>query len=296
MKPRATGPFEFSPITRRPTLSWPNGARVAVWIVPNIEVFALCDRMPEGRGNIPDIYNYSKRDYGARVGVWRIMDVLSKHDIRATVALNSEVCNIYPEIVEEAARMGWEFMGHNETNTQYLYELEPALERALIDRTLQRIEQATGERPQGWLGSGLQETWHTLDFLADARIRYVADWVNDDQPYYMNIEGYPLVSIPYTVDLNDKPMYEKYHRTALEFEAMICRHFDTLYEEGKDSGRVMAIALHPYITGTAHRILALDNALKYISSHEHVWFTTGQKIVEEFVKQTHVSGSNAPEG
>jgi allantoinase len=283
MNPEKTGPFSFSPIHKRPKLVWPNGARVAVWVIPNIEVFALNDKMPEGKGNIPDVFNFAKRDYGARVGIWRIADVLKKYGIRATVALNSNVCDAYPEIIEEISHLGWEIMGHNETNTRYIYECNLDEEKELIHRSLQRIQKATGTKPKGWLGSGLQETWDTLELLSDEGISYVADWVNDDQPYYMNIKGKKLVSLPYSVDINDKPAYETFNRTADEFETMICRHFDTLYEEGKESGRVMAIALHPYISGTAYRIGALDRALKHICSHERVWLATGEEIIQAFI-------------
>ncbi len=126
MEPSKYGPFPYIPINRRPKINWPNGARVAVWVGPNIEAFALNEQMPAGRGKIPDVMNWSLRDYGARIGVYRIMDVLAKRDIRASVLLNSDVCDTYPEIIEDAAKLGWEFLGHNETNTQILCDIDPA--------------------------------------------------------------------------------------------------------------------------------------------------------------------------
>lgn len=281
--PQITGPFPYSPIIHRKKLTWPGQARVALWVIPNIEVFSLNERMPAGTGNIPDVYNWAARDYGARVGIWRMMEVLDDHGIRATVALNSEVCDAYPQIIAEGQRLDWEFMGHNQSNTRRLDKMDPKEEQTVIHDALSRIERAWGRRPKGWLGSGLQETWHTLDFLAAEGLEYVADWVNDDQPYWMTINGAPgLISLPYSVEINDKPAYESHHRTSDEFAAMICRQFDVLYREGAASGRVMAIALHPYLSGVPHRIGALSQALDYICKHPGVWLATGEEIVASF--------------
>lgn len=284
MEPKHYGPFRYTPINRRPKLTWPGGARLAIWVIPNIEVFALDERMPVGFGKIPDVYTWSIRDYGARVGVYRIMDVLEKYGIRATVALNSNVCDTYPEIMEDTIKLHWEFMGHNKTNTVRLNEIPLEQERQLIQETLRVIEHTTGKKPVGWLGSGLQETWNTLDYLVDEGVIYVGDWINDDQPYRMDIGGKQMVSIPYSGEINDLPAFEHRHYTSDEFELMMRRQFDTLYREGAVSGRVMGIALHPYVIGMPHRIWALDSALAYISKHEGVWFATGSEIIEQFLK------------
>ena len=208
MKPNAYGPFSYSPIIHRPRLSWPDDARVALWVIPNIEFFSLEER-PGGSGNgkIPDIPLWSARDYGNRVGVFRLMQVLDRHGIRATVALNSDVCGRHPAIIEEGEARHWEWMGHNRTNTRRLNEAPPGEEANIIRDSLATIASATGVRPAGWLGSGLQETWETLDLLAAEGVEYVCDWCNDDQPYIMNLEGgRTLVSLPYSHDINnDKP-------------------------------------------------------------------------------------------
>ena len=150
MKAGRTGPFTYSPIVGRPRLEWPNGKRLAFWVIPNIETFALDEKMPEGGANIPNVFSWAKREYGNRVGVFRIMQVLSRYDIRATVALNSEVCDAAPAIIEEAMKLRWEFMGHGESNTRRLSDTKSIdEERALIGRTLSRIEMATGARPKG---------------------------------------------------------------------------------------------------------------------------------------------------
>jgi peptidoglycan/xylan/chitin deacetylase (PgdA/CDA1 family) len=227
---------------------------------------------------------------GARVGVWRLMDALTEVGIRGTVALNSEVCDVYPQIIDACMKLRWELMGHNESNTRRLNEIPAEDERRVIGSVAVRIEKATGKRPAGWLGAGLQETWSTLDHLVAEGYRYVADWVNDDQPYVMSVDGKPLVSVPYSYEINDKPAFESQHRTPEEFEAMIRRQFDVLYREGASSGRVMAICLHPYIIGVPHRIDALRSALRYVTGHQDVWLTTGAEIADHYLAWSRTAG------
>ena len=287
MKPRPYGPFEYSPIVTRKKLEWPNGARVALWVIPNIEFFALSDRIPASTSNkMPDIPTWAVRDYGNRVGVWRFMDVFDKYGIRATVALNSDVCIHHPVIIAEGNKRRWEWMGHNKTNTRRLIDMTEDEEPKAIKETLDTIARVAGKRPKGWLGSGMQETWNTLDHLVDESVDYVCDWVNDDQPYQMTLEGgKKIFSIPYSQDINDIPAFERQHRTAEEFRDMICRQFDTLHAEGAQSGRAMSICLHPYLTGRAYRIHALDQALAYITGHKDVWLATGSEIIAAYKAQ-----------
>jgi allantoinase len=286
MKPRAYGPFPYSPIIRRPKLTWPNGARVALWVIPNIEFFSLEERPGGygGAGKIPDVVMWSERDYGNRIGVWRLMEVLDRYDIRGSVALNSLLCDHHPVIIEEGNKRRWEWMGHNESNTRRLNEAAPGEEAQIIKRTFATIERAAGARPKGWLSSGLQETWESLDLLAAEGCQYVCDWCNDDQPYLMQLDGgRRLVSVPYPQQTNDKPAYERMYVSPAEFRDMICRTFDVLYREGAVSGRVLPIALHPYISGVPHRIGALDAALEYICRHEGVWRATGAEIADFYL-------------
>ena len=285
MKPHAYGPFPYSLISRRPPLKWPGGARVALWVVPNIEIFSLLERPGGlGPGKIPDIPTWAVRDYGNRVGIVRIMQVLERFGVRATVALNSDICLHHPEIIDEGCKRKWEWMGHNQSNTRRLNEVTAEEEVQIIRDTLSTIERVSGTRPLGWLGSGLQETWNTLDHLAAAGCEYVADWgANDDQPYTMTLEnGNTLVSVPYSYDINDKQAFERRNASASDFKDMICRQFDVLYREGAESGRVMHIALHPYLTGLPYRIDALDQALAYICRHEGVWLATGSEIARHY--------------
>lgn len=283
MKPSRYGPFPYTPINRRPKLKWPNGARVAVWIVPNLEFFPLNEPVPGSRYRYtPEVSSWSQRDYGARIGIFRIMDVLSKRDIRATCTLNSEVCDAYPEIIEDAVALGWNFMGHNQSNSRPFHSTPPEDDQQMIKNVLSRIERSTGIKPRGWLGSGLQETWDTLDYLTEEGLDYVCDWTNDDQPYFMTIGDKKLVSLPYSTEINDLPQFRA-GRSNEEFEKMIRSQFDTLYEEGENSARVMAICLHPFVIGVSHRIGVLKSALDYIQSHDGVWFATAEEIVDAWL-------------
>jgi peptidoglycan/xylan/chitin deacetylase (PgdA/CDA1 family) len=290
MKPAAYGPFTFSLIDRRPKLVLPGDARVALWVITNIEFFALDRAMPgdsnerpKGNEGTPQVRHWAQRDYGNRVGIVRLMNLLKKYDIRSTVALNSDICDVHPQIVEACAALDWEFIGHNRTNLARLNEIPLDEERDTIRHVLDRIGQATGKRPVGWLGSGLQETWNTLDHLIAEGCTYVADWVNDDQPYTMTVDGKSIVSIPYSYELNDMAAIVRSKCTPGEFERMIKDQFDVLYEEGASSGRVMAIALHPFIMGQPHRIASLERALQYICGFPGVWKATGSEIASHYL-------------
>jgi len=285
MQPRRYGPFKYVPINRRPKVSWPDGARIALWIIPNVETFPLNEPVPGGLGTrVPDVQAWAQRDYGARVGVFRIMEVLARHGIRGSATMNAEVCDDYPQIIEDCIKHRWELLGHNQSNARLLTAVPPEKEREVVLATFERIEKATGARPKGWLSSGLQETWNTLDYLVEARATYVADWCNDDQPYLMDVGGKRLVSVPYSLEINDLPFF-RLGRTPEQWEAAVRRTFDTLYREAGEtgSGRVMAIPLHPFVIGVPYRIAALDSALAYICAHAGVWRTTGSEIAEHYV-------------
>jgi allantoinase len=267
--------FDYSPIIDRPPLRWPNGAHVAVWIVPNIE--HADPRLPDGA---IDVRTYAPQEYGNRVGVFRIMDVLDKHGVRGTVALNAAVCDLFPRIIEEVLKRNWEIMGHGYLSKPFT-SLTPEEERDAVSRTVSIIERVTGHKPRGWLGSALVETAQTLKLLETAGIEYVCDWVNDDQPYRMK-NG--LYSIPYTVELNDRGAFANAGHAPAVFYDMIHDAFDRLYAEGETQGRVLCLALHPYLIGTPSRIGVLDRALDYIQSHDRVWFATGSEIIDWYQK------------
>lgn len=280
------GRFAYSAIIDRPPLKWPNGAHLALWVIPNLEHFRFDQTYGGTASTAPDLIGYAPRDYGNRVGVWRIMEALDKHGIRATAALNGEVCEFEPRIIEEGNKRRWEWMGHCLTNSRRLSGTDEATERQIISDTVRVLRSGTGKAPRGWLGAGLAETTRTPDLLREHGIDYVGDWVNDDQPYRMTTAHGGLYSIPYSVEINDRPAYDDRKVTPPEFARMIRDQFDRLYGEGQMSGRVMAICLHPWISGVPHRIRFLEEALAYINGHEHIWWATGSEIMDAYVKAT----------
>jgi peptidoglycan/xylan/chitin deacetylase (PgdA/CDA1 family) len=270
-------------VDRKP-LKLPNNARVAVWVIPNIEHFLFnkpsTSLTPITVQLVPDVLNYGWRDYGVRVGIWRMMEIMEKHGVKATVALNADVCDHYPRIIEEGKKLNWEWMGHG-TNNSTLLNMQPEEEeRKIIHDLIAKITSATGRRPKGWLGPALTESFNTLDLLAAEGIEYVGDWCNDDQPYRMKVKKGLMYSIPYSLEINDIPAFIELKRTAEEFYRMIMDQFEVLYEEGAHSGKVMAICLHPFIIGHPFRAKWLDRALAEITSATDVWVTTGTEIIE----------------
>ncbi len=285
-RPPQHGRFAYSPITHRPPLRWPNGARVALWVIPNIEHF-LIDRVSTSISDVttrftPDILNYGWRDYGLRVGIWRMMEVMQKFGVRGTVALNSDVCDYYPQIIEAGNRLGWEWMGHGRNNSEPLGGLDEAEERALIQAVVSRIASGTGMAPRGWLGPALTETFNTPDLLAEAGIDYVCDWTNDEQPYRMQVKTGAMFSIPYSTEINDIPAILGGKQSGESFGRMIRDQFDVLYEDGAVSGRVMSICLHPFLIGHPHRSKYLAEALAHITSRQEVWLATGSEIIDAY--------------
>ena len=275
---------EYSPIFHRQPLKLPENARVAVWPIINVEEWDINATMartvlpaPQGVTTIPDIPNFSWFDYGLRVGFWRLKRVLDRYGIRATVSLNASVCLSYPLLVQESLKSGWEMLAHG--FIQRVINAEPD-ERAVIRKSISTIQEFTGVAPRGWMGPGLAETFNTPDILAEEGIEYLCDWCNDDQPYPMKVKRGRLVCLPYTVELNDIPIYLVQHHRSSELYERARDQFDTLYREGAESARIMAISTHPYITGVPHRIKYYDMIFEYIRRFEGVHFMTGSEILD----------------
>lgn len=279
---------DYLPMPGRPPLRLPGGARVVVFSMVAVEEWELAAPIPRpvltppagGPGPVPDIPNWSWHEYGMRVGFWRIKDVLDRHGVPATVALNASVCRSYPQIVQASLAAGWELMGHGLVQKP-LTRVED--ERSTIRETIRIIREASGKAPRGWVGPGLIETWETPDLLAEEGIEYCCDWVLDDQPQELRVRSGRLVVIPYTLDVNDSPLFMVQHQPPQEFLRRATEQFDTLYAEGQESARVMAIGLHPYLTGVPHRIRYLDLALQHIRRHSDVLFWTGAEILDWYL-------------
>lgn len=293
MQPSSYGPYPYRPITSRRQFSWPGGKRLALWVIPNVEYFHLDHPMPGvanervalAQAKIPNVRNWAIRDYGNRVGIWRFFEMLQRHGIRGTASLNSDICLYHPQIIETAMKHDWEFMGHCQTNAVRLNELPPEQEKDAIHQTLDTIARATGSKPKGWLGAGLSETWNTLDFLIEEGVEYIADWACDDLPFRMDVGGKTLMSVPYSLHVNDTSQFFNQKTTAEEFETLIKGQFDCLYRESEQAPRVMAIALHPFVSGVPHWIGPVDRALGYICRHEGVWLATGAEIAARFAAE-----------
>jgi len=286
---RRPGRFEESYIFDRKPFTWPGGKTLAVWIIPNVEVWQFDSPAgsaisPNTANRVPDVINYSWREYGMRVGLWRIADILDDAQVRATVTLNSSVCEVYPKAVEEMQRRGWEFMGHGITNSRNLSGLALDEERQVIQTTLRTIEQATGKRPRGWLGPGLAETFHTLDLLAEEGVNYVGDWNSDDQPFPMKVKSGKMFAVPYGMDINDMSLYNRQGYTGEQYLQALTDQFNTLYADSRTTARVMGIPLHPFLSGQPWRAPYLKRALAHFRQHDRVWFATGSEIVEAYEK------------
>jgi peptidoglycan/xylan/chitin deacetylase (PgdA/CDA1 family) len=276
--------FDYSAIVDRKPWKLPGGARIAVWTIVNVEEWDIEKPMarqyltaPQGVATVPDVPNWAWHEYGMRVGFWRLHEALVKRKIRATTSINANVCNAYPRVAEAMREAGWEFMGH--AVKQGAMHVQPD-QRAVIRDSIQIISKFTGKKPKGWLGPGLTETWETLDLLAEEGIEYVSDWVNDDQPYAIRTTHGPLVSVPYTLELNDIPMMVIQHHESSAWVQRCRDQFDRLYAEGAKQPRVMAIAVHPYIHGVPHRIKYFEAVYDYMRKKKGVWFTTGEEIYE----------------
>jgi len=284
---RRSDRYDDSFIFERKPFTWPGKATLAVWVIPNVEVWRYDSASgqaitPNERGIVPDVVNFAWREYGMRVGLWRLADVLDAAGIRATVALNSAVAEAHPKAVTEMQRRGWEFMGHGITNSENLAGLTPEKERALVQTVLRTIEQATGRRPRGWLGPGLVETHNTLDILAEEGVIYCGDWNNDDQPYPMKVRKGRMFSIPYCMEINDIPLFMRKGYTGEQYLQSVVDQFDALYADSATHPRVLGIPLHPMIIGQPLRSRYLARALAHIKKHERVWFATGSEIIDAY--------------
>jgi len=279
---------DYSPIIDRPIIKWPNNARVALWISPNVEHYEYMPdddtaRTPWPRTPFPDVQQYSYRDYGNRVGFWRMLETLDKYNIRSCVSLNMAVLEHFPEIRDAMVERDYDYMSHGIYNTRYLYTYTEEQEREFYRDTIDTLKLHTGKQLKGMLGPAISGTERTPDLMAEAGLLYHTDWMHDDQPVPIKVKSGKLVSVPYSIELNDSSLLRDNHYEG-DYFARICKaQFDQLYKEGAESGRVMCIALHPFLIGQPHRIKYLDEILSHIMSHDGVWQTTADDIVDYYI-------------
>ncbi len=270
---------------------------MAVWTIVNVESWSPLGPMPRtvlpppmGRPLLPDVPNWAWHEYGMRVGFSRFLDVLNSRQLKATLAVNGTACSQYEEACLAAHRCGWEFMGHGFVQ-QPMHVVGD--QRAAISNTMEAIAKITGAPPRGWESPGLTETDDTLDLLSEAGIEYVADWVLDDQPVALKTRSGSVVSVPYTVEINDVVISAIQQHPSDEIFRRGRDHFDRLYLDGAKAPRIMAISIHPYLTGVPHRIKYLEMLYDHILSHQNVVFWTGSEILDWYLAQTHAESSSA---
>jgi peptidoglycan/xylan/chitin deacetylase (PgdA/CDA1 family) len=280
-------PFTYRPAPKAPTIAWPGGEPVAVWVAVNVEHYPI-DRpglsiVPVTAGFVPDPMNYGWRDYGARVGIFALIELLEELAMPVTAPLHSEVCERYPEIVAEGVRRGWSWMAHGKDNAALHVDLDRETERAMLVQCVQAIERATRRQPRGWLGPALTETFQTPALLAEFGIAYACDWCNDDRPYLLSSTPRPVVSVPYSIELNDVTLLLSKGWTARQYADALIDQFEQLRHAGQRSGVVMAIPLHPFLAGVPFRLAQLRRALEHIVSSGAAWLTTADEIADHYL-------------
>ena len=285
---------EYSAIVDRPPMQLPGEARIIVWTIVNLEVWDISRPMarqvipaPTGQVLLPDVPNWSWHEYGMRVGVWRFFDLYARLGIRPTLSINARVVEDYTRVAEEAREAGWEFMGHA-WEQMPIHKVED--QKGMIHRCMDRLESFTGTRPVGWLGPGLTQTWQTPELLAGAGVKYIGDWVYDDEPTVIATDEGPLVTLPYSVELNDIPTMIVQHHESPYWAKKCCDQFDRLWQEGAERPRIMAIAIHPYISGQPHRIRYLEEIYDHIGKHEGVLHWNGAEIYAHYNARHGVHG------
>ncbi len=285
MRPKANGRYDYSALPRRPVYNWPNGKRLAVYIGLNLETFAFGEglgaKIAPSAGE-PDVLNFAWRDYGNRVGAWRLAELFQAEDLPASVLVNSALYDEAPELIAAFSERGDEIVGHGRTNSERQGLLTEAEERALIAEATERIAGVEGRAPAGWLGPWISESAVTPDLLAEAGYRYVLDWTMDDQPVFLRTRGGGrILSVPYSQELNDIPAIVARQTSGADFADMIVDAFDEMLEQSQDAPLVMSVALHAYIVGQPHRLRPLRRALRHIARRsDKIWITTAGAIAD----------------
>lgn len=285
--------YAFSPIGERTSLSWPNGAPVAVWVVLYLDFWELSSpkeshRAPDTQGMwghiFPDLRTYSYRLYGERIGVFRILDVLARHGIRATVAAGAQICRRYPELVAACAAQGHEIAAHGTYATRMITSrMNEDEERRFIAESVAAVTKACGVKPRGWFGQDQGESTRTPQLVAESGLHYLADWPNDDQPYHMTLDR-PLVSMPLQTELDDMQLLWMRQRPTWSYPGAVEAAATRLAEEGAVTGRgrTLGLGLRSWLFGRPHRIRYLDQTLEMLMRRDDIWQATAGDIAAAF--------------
>ena len=278
--------YDYWPYRDRPKIVWPGAKKLAFWVAPNVEFYEFDPpKNPQRTGwpkPSPDVVGYSQRDWGNRVGHWRLMELMDKYGARGSVSLSIGLIDHHPEIIEACVARNWEFFSHGIYNTRFSYGMTEAQERAVLEDCIATVQRATGQRIRGYLAPALTHTERTLDLIAEYDFWYTCDLFQDDQPQPVKTKTGRLMSMPYSLEVNDVITYGQLAMTPWRYADVLKRHFDQLLEEGEASGTVMCIPLHAYLVSQPHRIRAFEDALAYITGHKEVWVTTASEIAQHY--------------
>jgi len=277
----------YSPIEGRPLLKFPKGVRLVIWPVLALEEWDMSRPMarmvispPQGQPMLPDHPNWSWHEYGMRVGFWRLQKMMLKLGISPTVTLNARVCETYPTVVKACTDHGWELNAHGYDQVP-MHKLDD--QRAIIMKSMDVIEKFSGKRPRGWFGPGLTQTFDTLDYLSEAGVEYIGDWVLDDEPVTLKTTHKPVVALPYKFEIHDIVMMALQHLPSDQWHNRALDHFRTLYEESTERPKVMAMACHPYLSGVPHRIGHVERTFAELLAHDGVVAWDGAKILDWYL-------------
>lgn len=297
--------YDYIPINLRPPLRWPDGKRVALIITLNLETWDLVketdkpyyaggpailpDVLP---GDTPDFPNYTWREYGQRVGAFRLFDMFDEESVKPSCTINAVTALRRRPMLDAALSRGCEILAHNYEQGELLTDFakQPERERDVISRSLAVYEQAVGRKARGWLSSSLRGTLNTADILAEHGLLFYCDLMNDDQPYLIDTPHGKIVSTPYTNEINDFTLLTRRNHTTDEFRDILLEELTELYREGEKTGRIMNIGLHPHVSGRAYRIRALREFIQYAKKLPGVWWTTREAVADWYLKQQSVRG------
>lgn len=299
--------YDYIPLPERQPLKWPNGAHVALILTFNLETWDLTkdtdkpyyaggpsilpDILP---GDTPDFPNYSWREYGQRVGIWRLFELFDSLGVKASCTTNAVTFQRRKAMTDAVLSRGWELLTHNWEQGELLtnYNKDPAKEREVVLRTLAEFEKQTGRKSKGWLSSSLRGTLQTADILAGEGCTFYCDIMNDDQPYLLRTPNGPIVSVPYSNEINDFTFITRKNYTTDQFRDALIEELDVLYAEGATTGRIMNVGLHPHVSGRAHRIRALREFIEHAKSLPGVWWATREEIADWYLAnhESHIPG------
>jgi allantoinase len=284
MNLRTAPRYKYSPVTQRAGYSWPDGKRLAVYLALNVEQYKFGEGVIEElvpSTDQPDILNYSWCDYGTRVGVWRLLELMEEFRIPVTLLVNSDLYESCPVVVDAFRRRGDEIACHGRTNSERQGCMKEAEERTLVEEATKVLEKHEGKPPAGWLSPWISETSVTPDLLKAAGYRYVLDWCSDDQPFWLRTASGPLLAMPYPQELNDSSSIIGRFVSAADFADMIVDNFDEMHRQSRRQPLVMGIALHAHISGQPFRLPHLRRALAHLDARRtEFWLARAGSIAD----------------